>query len=574
MFFSFQVVGEYSETKLKELNGTKIYFFLKNQINDKSQQLINIILDGNQKSLIARLTREIYSQFCELCDFSINEEINASNVQLAQQFYQYLSRITIELQDFTFLLNLINATDTYQFSCNATTIIDKQKEIFFQVLEQIYGIGIGNLKNPGVSISIAFVEYFRQLLIKKFRGYQLNYKKQKQLFLLQNGDIIVSKFNNQMTIPLSTSRVIHFQKPRFCYQQSLLSEQSLIQIVSEGVLDENFDQNGQTIILSQGNLVYQGNMQSGLLNGEGTIKNQYNQIIYQGNFVHNKKHGFGKIVYNNRYYYGQFNDDMMHGQFQICNEENGLIYYFYRNQQVNKQDFNQQNTYQITSQEGNQTISKILSNEQVSQSICSYKDFNFRIQAYYALNTGHWLFEDSLDYFLDYFNHFFTYSEKATNGQTVIFNTYETSKYINCDYDQKFYYHEIPYQELNQEIRNKKRKVFVMNSQRSHFLVMIEDNKQLHVCDSLYQENKSLEQAFYNLLKLENRSCRVLKCSQQKNGYDCGIFALFYAIQFMKYDNLSMNEMEKKLRLEDPGQIRWQLKQFVKYNHDYILTNF
>ncbi|CAD8141554.1 unnamed protein product [Paramecium pentaurelia] len=446
----------------------------------------------------------------------------------------------------------------YFYQIETINIDQKKMDMLFQVFEQIYGQEFGYLRNSGKGIKIIFIEYFRRILIKKFEGYKLNYKKQKQLILLQNGDILQIQ-------QLKDNLIINKQDYTLLITTFLLIIKIIIRIIIK---------NGYTNIYSQDQLIYQGMMQYGLFNGEGRIINKQNLIIYKGNFVQNKKHGYGTILYNQQYFNGQFNDDMMFGPFQIFDEQNGITYYFYNDKSVDQQEFFKQCTYTITSEQGVQTISRFIPNKEVSQSICSYREFNIQIQAYKALNPGIWLFENSLDYFLDYFKNYYSIIKKVSNLQTVIFNTNESSNFISCDYNNQFYHNEKFYQELNQNIKDKRRKVFVMNCERSHYLIMIEDNKQLYVCDSLYCQKKNLEAAYYNLLKLEDKRCIVLNCTQQKNGYDCGIFALFYAIQFMKYDNLNMVELEKKLQFRDPAQFRWELKQFVKYNHDYILTNF
>lgn len=37
------------------------------------------------------------------------------------------------------------------------------------------------------------------------------------------------------------------------------------------------------------------------------------------------------------------------------------------------------------------------------------------------------------------------------------------------------------------------------------------------------------------------------------NGHDCGIFAIYYAIKFMKYDKCSIKEIEPKLEAKNIG---------------------
>ncbi|CAD8056343.1 unnamed protein product [Paramecium sonneborni] len=337
------------------------------------------------------------------------------------------------------------------------------------------------------------------------------------------------------------------------------------------MLDDNFDSIGYTTVFSSGNLIYKGFLNFGLLNGEGIIQNIQNEILYQGSFIHNQKHGDGIITLNQQNYQGCFRKDYMDGIFRIQNDLNQQILYFCRDIQVEKQNFEKSNNYTIQSDKGLQIIQKNSQNNDVTLSISQYLNFEISIFSYKALSPGQWLFETQVDYFLAYFLNYFAMFSKLE--QTIIFNTNESSDYICCDENQEFQINEMLYQKLDQSKKDKKRKVFVMNSQRSHFMIMIEDNKKLYCCDSLYKVNKNLENAFYNLLKIQDRNCYALKCTQQKNGYDCGIYSLYYAIQFMKYDNLSMVDLEMKLCLRNPSQFRWNLKQLVKQNHDYLLTN-
>lgn len=44
------------------------------------------------------------------------------------------------------------------------------------------------------------------------------------------------------------------------------------------------------------------------------------------------------------------------------------------------------------------------------------------------------------------------------------------------------------------------------------------------------------------------------------NGYDCGIFATYYAMKFMKYDKCSIAQIEQNLQAKNMAQFRWQLK--------------
>ena len=79
-----------------------------------------------------------------------------------------------------------------------------------------------------------------------------------------------------------------------------------------------FDENGN---------YYIGQFKDDLINGKGTLYNKNGNIIYEGDWINNKKEGNGKWIDGcGNYYIGQFKDNLRNGKGKVY-LPNGIMIY-------------------------------------------------------------------------------------------------------------------------------------------------------------------------------------------------------------------------------------------------------
>ena len=77
-------------------------------------------------------------------------------------------------------------------------------------------------------------------------------------------------------------------------------------------------ENDSTEVFENG-CYYVGQSLNGKKHGKGIIFNKYGNIVYEGDFVNDKKEGIGKMIYKDDYYIGPWVKDKKQGK--------GIIYY-------------------------------------------------------------------------------------------------------------------------------------------------------------------------------------------------------------------------------------------------------
>ena len=82
----------------------------------------------------------------------------------------------------------------------------------------------------------------------------------------------------------------------------------------------NGNLDGKGVFIWNNGIKYIGNWKKGSMDGEGTLYDKDNKLIFEGNYIYNKKNGKGRFIYkDNEYYEGEFLDDKMEGK--------GIYYY-------------------------------------------------------------------------------------------------------------------------------------------------------------------------------------------------------------------------------------------------------
>ena len=76
------------------------------------------------------------------------------------------------------------------------------------------------------------------------------------------------------------------------------------------------------------NLPYQGDVENGMKQGEGTMSYDNGNVFYEGQWKEDKFNGEGKLYYEDGTlrYEGEFKDNLMHGNGKVYSEAGDLVY--------------------------------------------------------------------------------------------------------------------------------------------------------------------------------------------------------------------------------------------------------
>ncbi|CAD8098214.1 unnamed protein product [Paramecium primaurelia] len=390
----------------------------------------------------------------------------------------------------------------------------------------------------------------------------------KRLLLRPNGNIIINY--------VEQGDYLIFRKT-----QLYVNSQNFISIPVD------FEQTNQT--------VYEGGIDGihFLPYGKGLFRNKYCQ--FDGQFKDGFASDFCTIELNQQkckiqcqYQWGQ-----RHGVYEEESDNYSIECYYQNNLkegkfiQKQKKGDNQnviQEKYQyykngtiITKKEYNKNEYQKNINQKTTRYLLTHQEFTISNNIFKGFNYGEWLNQLCVDYYLQLVIDYY----KLAQGQSIkLLNTIECqeifSSLITTKESKVVIFPQL--MEINLKLSEIDKLIFIMNVDRSHFLVLVYQNEYLYMLNSL---NNKLDQVildqvakiFPKLKRAEKgkEKMKIVNVAQQTNTFDCGIHSIYNTILQYKYFNKNVDEIEYQVTKKMMEKFRIHIKNVLINDYAHIL---
>ncbi|CAD8190063.1 unnamed protein product [Paramecium pentaurelia] len=346
---------------------------------------------------------------------------------------------------------------------------------------------------------------------------------------------------------------------------------------------------------------------------------QTNQTVYEGGIDGIHFLPYGKGLFRNRYcqFDGQFKDGFA---FEFCTIEsnqqkckiqcqyqwgqrhgvyeeesdNYSIQCFYQNNLkegkfIQKQKMgDKQNSIQekfqyykngtiITKKEFNKNDYQKNISQKTTRYLLTHQEFTISNNIFKGFNYGEWLNQLCVDYYLQLVIDYY----KLAKGQSIkLLNTIECqeifSSLITTKESKVVIFPQL--MEIYLQLSEIDKLIFIMNVDRSHFLVLVYQNEYLYMLNSL---NNKLDQVildqvakiFPKLKRAEKgkEKMKIVNVAQQTNTFDCGIHSIYNTILQYKYFNKNVDEIEYQATKKMMEKLRIHIKNVLINDYAHIL---
>ncbi|CAD8059831.1 unnamed protein product [Paramecium sonneborni] len=480
--------------------------------------------------------------------------------------------------------------------------IKKQKENEKKILEQKLQqerLFQSNLRKE----QIQFIKLVKIVSIRK-----PNYFNQ-QLFLQPNGNLIQGKIwfpiNQPDLCPLWLDYNFQIQSfnnfnnlnQELKYYTGFISYQGPVNDYFEPqTYDYDKDTEGVMKTINIQETIYKGGFKNGLFDGKNRVYT-FGCLIFYGFFKNGQKHGEGYELDSQQtltYFRGMYESNFKQGLFV----DYKLINYSKREKEFSKIG-NWVEYYKngIKQKEISQQADQVYNvNQNPGRKLLNFNEFEVNNFQLASLLPGGWIKSKIVDILLKQLTSLVNYSnlinQNIHSTQTLFFNCNQCQDIFGSmitydnDINDKIFQNafkkhlESNYQQKNQKYddhmsgQNKIKNiriVFYLNLDRSHFLSVVYENEKLYLIDSLEDTREPLKIQIQKLLikyQFEVKDKDNINISQQKNTYDDGIYTIYYISQFIKNQNLTIEQMigQKFFEISQSkiNYLRYQIYQNLK----------